>query len=268
VIGAEVIGGKPMARVTPLELRAVGKRFGRLAVLRHVDLRVDAGEIVGLMGANGSGKTTLLSIAMGLLAASDGEIVLGGTATTDVTLEQRQHMALVTHTTQLYAQLTARENMDLWVELRRAAGGDADDPVALVERLGLGHAIDRSVGTFSRGMMQRLSLARALVGRPELLLLDEPFTALDRAGVERLSEVLLEERDRGLAVLLSSHDHEAMLAVTDRVVLLEDGRLVGEARRRDGGDADGEGYRQRMLALGGVAAGARRPTLEAARARA
>lgn len=242
-----------MARVTPLELRAVGKRFGRLAVLRHVDLRVDSGEIVGLMGANGSGKTTLLSIAMGLLDASDGELCLGGTPAAEVTLEHRMRMALVTHTTQLYGQLTARENMDLWVQLRRAAGGTSEDPVLLVERLGLGHAIDRPVGTFSRGMMQRLSLARALVGRPDLLLLDEPFTALDRAGVARLTEVLGKERDRGLAVLLSSHDHEAMLAVADRVVLLEDGRLVGEARRADGDTGDA-GYRARMLALGKAAA--------------
>lgn len=241
-----------MGRVTPLELRAVGKRFGRLSVLRRVDLRVDEGEVVGLMGANGSGKTTMLSIAMGLLAATDGEVWLGGEHAPEITLEHRQRMALVTHTTQLYAQLTARENMALWVDLRRAAGASAADPVELVERLGLGHAIDRPVGTFSRGMMQRLSLARALVGQPELLLLDEPFTALDRAGVARLTEVLREERDRGLAVLLSSHDHDAMLAVTDRVVLLEDGRLVGEARRE--GEAGLAGYRDRMLALGGVAA--------------
>lgn len=246
-----------MSSVTPLELRAVGKRFGRLAVLRHVDLRVDAGEIVGLIGANGSGKTTLLSIAMGLLAATEGERCLGGELAAEVSLRQRERMALVTHTTQLYGRLTARENVQLWVDLRRAAGAAVADPVELVERLGLGHAIDRAVGTFSRGMMQRLSLARALVGRPELLLLDEPFTSLDRPGRDRLGEVLVEERDRGLAVLLSSHDYEAILAITDRVVLLEGGRLVGEARRRDEHDPDGEGYRERVLGLGHVPRAAR-----------
>jgi ABC-type multidrug transport system ATPase subunit len=104
------------------------------------------------------------------------------------------------------------------------------------------------VGTFSRGMMQRLALCRALAGRPQLLLLDEPFTALDRPGRELLAEVLVEERAAGLAVLLSSHDYDAVVAVTDRVVLLEDGRLRGEVRRGTGAEA--LGYRERVAALG------------------
>src|SRR5690606_14823585 len=130
--------------------------------------------------------------------------------------------------TQLYPRLTARENMALASELRAAAGVGSAPAEPLLDRLGLLHAADRLVGTFSRGMMQRLALARALLGRPELLLLDEPFTALDRPGRERLAEVLLEERAAGLAVLLSSHDYDAVVAVTDRVVLLEAGRLRGE----------------------------------------
>jgi ABC-type multidrug transport system ATPase subunit len=234
--------------VTPLELRAIGKRFGRLAVLRDVDLKVDRGEVVGLIGANGSGKTTLLSIAMGLLPASDGERWLGGARADDVGLPHRERMAFVTHTTQLYARLTARENMQLWVDLRRAAGAPVGESEPLLQRLGLGHAIDRVVGTFSRGMMQRLCLARALAGRPQLLLLDEPFTSLDPPGRDRLAEVLRQEAEQGLAVLLSSHDYEAILAVTDRVVLLSGGRLIGQAHRRDAADA--AAYREHVLGLG------------------
>jgi ABC-type multidrug transport system ATPase subunit len=234
--------------VTPLELVGIGKRFGRLSVLRGVDLRVDAGEIVGLIGANGSGKTTLLNIAVGLLGPSEGERRLGGRAASRVELEERSRIAFVTHTTQLYPRLTARENMTLFAELRAAAGVDSAPSDPLLERLGLTHAADRMVGTFSRGMMQRLALARALAGRPQLLLLDEPFTALDRPGRERLAEVLVQERAAGLAVLLSSHDYDAVVAVTDRVVLLEDGRLRGEARRGKGPEA--AGYRDRVAELG------------------
>ncbi len=237
-----------MPAVTPLQLRAIGKRFGRLAVLRNVDLTVASGEIVGLIGANGSGKTTLLSIAMGLLPMSDGERWLGGRQVDDISIEQRAAMAFVTHTTQLYARLTARENMELWLSLRQAADASVGEIEPVLRRLGLGDAIDRTVGTFSRGMMQRLCLARALAGRPELLLLDEPFTSLDPPGRKRLAEVLREEADRGLAVLLSSHDYDAIISVTDRVVLLSGGRLVGEVVRAD--ERGAEGFRDAVLALG------------------
>ncbi|MCA9656076.1 MAG: ABC transporter ATP-binding protein [Myxococcales bacterium] len=233
--------------VTPLELRGIGKRFGRLAVLRGVDLRVDAGEVVGLIGANGSGKTTLLSIAVGLMSPSEGERRLGGELAPQVELAQRARIAFVAHTTQLYPRLSARENMALFAELRRAAGLDAAPADPLLERLGLADAADRLVGTFSRGMMQRLALARALLGRPSLLLLDEPFTSLDRPGRDRLTEVLADERAAGLAVLLSSHDYDAVVASTDRVVLLEGGRLRGEARRDEG---EAGSYRDRVAALG------------------
>ena len=236
--------------ITPLTLRGVGKRFGRLAVLRGVDLEVVGGEIVGLVGANGSGKTTLLSIVAGLLPQSEGERSFAGAETATVEMEHRRRMAFVTHTTQLYGRLTARENLELFADLRRAAHAPSRDSGPLLARLGLEHAADREVSTFSRGMMQRLALARALAGAPELLLLDEPFTSLDRPGRTLLHTVLREERAKGLAVLLSSHDTDAIVQVTDRVVLLEGGRLVDAATHDAADDADRSQYRSRVLELG------------------
>ncbi|MBL4687810.1 MAG: heme ABC exporter ATP-binding protein CcmA [Nannocystaceae bacterium] len=235
--------------ITPLALHGVGKRFGRLAVLRAVDLEVVAGEIVGLVGANGSGKTTLLSIVAGLLPQSEGERCFGGRPSPTVEMEHRRRLAFVTHTTQLYGGLTARENLKLFAELRCAADAPWIDGGPLLERLGLSHAADRMVGTFSRGMMQRLALARALAGRPELLLLDEPFTSLDRPGRRLLAEVLAEERARGLAVLLSSHDTDAIIEVTDRVVLLEGGRLI-DAAALESDDPERLRYRAAVQGLG------------------
>jgi ABC-type multidrug transport system ATPase subunit len=233
-----------------LGLSTIEKRFGRLAVLRGVDLAIAGGEIVGLLGANGAGKTTLLNIAAGLLPPTSGERRYFGVPHEDVGTSLRARMMLVTHTAQTYARLTARENMDLFADLRRAAGVPAAATEPLLVRLGLGHASDRLAGTFSRGMLQRLALARALIGSPELLLLDEPFTALDRPGRALLAEVLRQEAAAGTAILLSSHDVDAVLAVTDRVVLLEDGAIAGEARRQgrdDAAQAQDYDHRVRLL---------------------
>ncbi len=217
--------------VTPLELRELGKFYGRHVALRGVSLTVSAGEVVGLLGPNGAGKTTLLSIAAGLQAPSEGERQLGAAVSAAVSLEQRGRMAYVGHATQLYPLLTATENLELFEGLRAVADLKTDPLMPWLERLGLAHAADRLVRTFSRGMMQRLCLARAMAGRPELLLLDEPFTALDRDGRHLLTRELRDQAARGVAVLLSSHDLEAMLDATDRVILLQAGEVVGQVAR-------------------------------------
>lgn len=243
--------------IVPLQLRELSKRFGRLAVLRGIDLEVGAGEAVALLGANGCGKTTLLSIAAGLLPSSGGSCTWGGPANDELDVAARRSLAFVAHSTQIYGRLSARENLQLLASLR----GDAVDAAALdplLERVGLGDAITRLAGTFSRGMQQRLAIARALVGRPELLLLDEPFTALDFAGRATLARILLEERARGAAILLSSHDLEAVAEVADRAVLLADGRILAAATRR--ADEGVEAFAVRIRRLGVDAAPARPST--------
>lgn len=236
--------------IAPLILRELGKRFGRLAVLRAIDLRVEPGEVVALLGANGCGKTTLLSIASGLAAPSSGLRAYGTEAVTELDRDARMRLAFVAHTTQLYARLSARENLELPASLRgeplTKAAGDA-----LLERVGLAAAAERAAGTFSRGMQQRLAIARALLSRPELLLLDEPFTALDFAGRGVLTEVLASERARGAAILLSSHDLDAVADVSDRAVLLADGHIRAHAARAVGESRDDFAARVRGLGSGG-----------------
>lgn len=229
-----------------LELQGISKRFGRLAVLRHIDLALRPGEVLGLIGANGAGKTTLMSIIAGLLPPSDGTRRYWGEVVTELGLAHRARLAVVSHTAQVYARLTARENLVLYLQLCGAS--DRGNVVAeSLERLGLASAIDRLAGTFSRGMLQRLALARAVLARPELFLLDEPFTALDRPGRALLRDVLLEERERGAALFLSSHDFDAIADVADRVILLEEGRIAGEVARRD----DPALFRERLHEIAG-----------------
>lgn len=238
-----------MPRILPAELRGITCRFGRKAVLRGVDLSVGEGEIVGLLGHNGAGKTTLFSILVGLRQPDDGVRRFAGRDHADVELEVRARLAWLAHNPQLYPLLSARENLELFVDL----AGDtrpahAPSPVAVLEQLGLAEVIERPVGTFSRGMAQRVALARALTLAPELLILDEPFTALDRAGRALLAELLRAEAARGAAVLLSSHDLDVVAEVVDRAVLLHGGVIDGEARREPGESS--EGFRGRLAGLG------------------
>ncbi len=227
-----------------LSLRGIGKHFGRLAVLRGLDLDLHPEEIVGLIGANGAGKSTLLSIIAGLMPPSRGTRVFAGSEGVD--LAERARFAVVSHTAQTYPRLTALENLELFARLRAQVGAHSEPLAPTLGRLGLAYAADRQAGTFSRGMLQRLALARALLGRPEMLLLDEPFTALDRPGRTLLASVLEQERTRGAAILLISHDLEALVAVADRVVLLEGGVIAGETSRR--AEAADFGARVRELA--------------------
>jgi ABC-type multidrug transport system ATPase subunit len=219
-------------------------------VLRSVDLRVEPGEIVGVMGRNGAGKTTLLSIVAGLVQPTGGERRYANETAHEVGIDLRARMAVVAHTPQAYPRLSARENLDLFAGMARAAGVPVLATGIVLERMGLADVGDQRVGTFSRGMMQQLALARALALRAELLLLDEPLTALDSTAQARFLALLREERARGAAVLLCSHDVDVMAAVADRTALLASGEIAGECLRE--ADDAGRTYRARLLGLVGA----------------
>jgi heme ABC exporter ATP-binding subunit CcmA len=234
----------PPATILPVELQGITCRFGRNAVLRGVDLEVGAGEVVGLLGANGAGKTTLFSILVGLRQPDAGMRRFAGAAVDEVGLELRAKLAWLAHHPQLYPLLSAGENVQLFLDLAEREA----DVVGLLERLGLGEVGDRPVQTFSRGMAQRLALARALALGPELLILDEPFTALDRSGQQLLVEILREQAERGAAVLLSSHDLDTIADIVDRAILLDRGIIADHAER--GAGEQGDAFRKRLAHLG------------------
>jgi ABC-type multidrug transport system ATPase subunit len=175
--------------------RALEKRYGAKRALRPVDLDVERGGFVVVTGANGSGKTTLLRLVAGLAAPTGGELEVDA---------ERGGLGFLGHEPLVYRDLTAVENLDLYGRLYRVP--ERRERVGmLLERFGLWEARNDRAGSYSRGMLQRLALCRTLLHDPELLVLDEPFTALDSAGAELLDR-LLEEVAGTRTILLSTHD--------------------------------------------------------------
>ena len=207
---------------TSLSFADVSRSFGRRWALNRVSFRCDAGEIVGLLGPNGAGKSTLLSIASAMVPASKGTVHYGDRA---ADAELRGRIGMVGHDLYLYPELTAAENLDFFGRLHRLPNVAARVETAL-ERAGLTERRDDPVLGFSRGMRQRLTLERALIHDPRLVLLDEPFTGLDDAASAALVTRLRDLRARGCIVLIATHDLETVEDVIDRALVLREGRLV------------------------------------------
>lgn len=272
-----------------LKGEGVAKRFGRVAALRQVDFEIDAGEAVAILGANGAGKSTLLRILAGLSRPSSGRFealaTTGGAVSTrggdggdgggvdgeggapgensGQPLSRdtlRGAVGYVGHATLLYGELTARENLAFAARLQNHAA-DRDSLDALLDRFALLDVADRRAGGFSRGMAQRLSIARAIVHEPQILLLDEPFTGLDEASADRLSEQLSQLRAGGRTLLVVTHDPRRAVELTDRALLLHRGEIHGRPGRsasdgagkdaaKDAADAfEVDALRERLRAL-------------------
>lgn len=212
----------------PVHARGLSRRYGRVWALREVDLSIAAGSCVALVGANGAGKSTLLGLLATLSRPDAGELSQFGLDPRKDGAAIRRRLGYVGHATLLDDTLTAAEN------LRFHAGlFGLDAPAARIDlrlgQMGLRDRADLRVDSFSRGMRQRLTLARALLHEPALLVLDEPFTGLDQAASTELAQILAAEKARGCGIILATHQLGDVLRWVDRVVVLEGGRKVEDA---------------------------------------
>jgi heme exporter protein A len=208
-------------------VRASGltRAFGGVPVLDGVDLAVDAGDAVALLGANGAGKTTLLRMLALLVRPNGGRLELFGVDGATAPPGLRRRIGYVGHESSCYADLTAAENLAFYARVFGIA--DARRRVAdMLAWAGLEAAARRPVRTYSRGMQQRLALARALLHEPELLLLDEPWSGLDPQGAEALQARLAALRAAGAAIVLTTHDLERAAPVVTRTAILHRGRVA------------------------------------------
>jgi heme exporter protein A len=218
--------------------------FTRRRALNRVSVTFNAGEIVAVLGPNGAGKTTMLLVAATLLRPSSGEVRFGSLpAGTRAALRGR--IGLVGHDLYLYSELSAAQNLRFFARLYDV--GDVERRVAAaLSRAGLESRAGESIAAHSRGMRQRLAIERALIHDPRLVLLDEPFTGLDDPSTQALQARLRSLRDAGCIVIVTTHDVEAVAAIADRAVLLQQGHLSGIA---EGPGSLRERYRRQAAAV-------------------
>jgi heme exporter protein A len=217
-----------------VSVEGVGKSFGRQRALGGVSLRLERGKLTALVGPNGAGKSTLVGILSTLVRPSTGKVKYlregdrgrGGPTPAEV----RGAIGVLAHDSLLYAELDAVENLLFFASLYDVKDAPRRVP-ALLDEVGLEPgARTRPCRTYSRGMLQRLALARALLPKPAMLLLDEPFTGLDRGGVAALGKTLETARDDGKIVLVVSHDFEAVGGLVDHLVILRAGKVALDER--------------------------------------
>jgi ABC-2 type transport system ATP-binding protein len=208
------------------------RRSPDVTALDGVDLVVPAGEVHGLLGPNGAGKTTLCKILSTVLLPTSGHASVGGHDVVRETADVRRIIGIVFGGERgLYTRLTARQNLEFWAAMYGLRGRTLRRRVdAMLSQIGLAERADDRVEGFSRGMKQRLHLARGLIGDPQVVLLDEPTTGMDPVAAREFRTLVGELRDDGRTVLLTTHDMAEAEAVCDRVTLIDNGRLLATER--------------------------------------
>ena len=241
--------------MTDAVITATGLRkfYGRVAAVDGIDLTIQRGEIFGLLGPNGAGKTTTILMLLGLTEVSAGKIDVGGFDPTRDPLEVKRRVGYLPDSVGFYDNLTARQNLGYTGRLSGLKRAECDRRIAAtLERVGLAAVAGQRVGTYSRGMKQRLGLAEVLMKGAEVAILDEPTSGLDPEATFELLDMIRGMKSDGTAVLISSHLLDRVQAVCDRVALFNGGKIVLEgtvpelAQRVLGG-----GYLYEVEATGG-----------------
>ncbi|MDJ1432632.1 ABC transporter ATP-binding protein [Halostagnicola sp. A-GB9-2] len=205
-----------------IEANALTKSYGQTLALENLSFEVREGEVFGFLGPNGAGKSTTINILLDFIRPTAGEVSVLEMDAQAQSRDIRQRTGVLPEGFETYDRLTGRQHLEFALDSKNAD----DDPDELVERVGIADAIDKKAGGYSKGMSQRLMLAMALIGEPDLLILDEPSTGLDPNGAREMREIVLEEADRGATIFFSSHIMEQVEAVCDRVGILREGEMV------------------------------------------
>ncbi len=227
-----------------IEIEGLVKHFGLTSVLRGLNLRVAPGELLALLGPNGTGKTTLLRILASLTHPSAGLVRVGGWPLPKAAARVRPHLGFASHQPLLYGKLTAEENLRFYGRMY-----GLDRPESRIDEVltdvGLSRRRSERVDQYSRGMQQRLAIARAILHRPDVLLLDEPYSGLDQDGTARLDQILRGLVTDGRTVVMTTHDVTRGLATAHRAAVLSRGQVICDVQcAQVDPDAFAQEYRQ------------------------
>src|SRR5690625_47757 len=207
-----------------IESKNVIKTIGEKIILRNINIQIDKGQTVAILGPNGVGKSTWLKIAAGLMQPTEGQILINGDVLKKDQFEQKEMLGYLGHQSFLYDHLTPVENLKFFAKLYHIK--NANDRIeALVKEVGLSFFKNELVQSFSRGMVQRLAIARSILHNPQILLLDEPHTGLDQQAVEILNKVILRLKKANVTVVMVTHDFSQVINTCDRVIILMKGRV-------------------------------------------
>jgi len=220
-----------------IQVRGLTKSFGDHPALSGIDLSVRRGESVAIFGPNGAGKTTLIKILAAIMNPSSGEVLIDGLSVKATAHKAQRKIGVVSHHTFLYSNLTAYENLKFYSRMYDITATDERIREA-VELVGMTPRLNDQAGTFSRGMQQRLSIARSLIHKPSIMLLDEPETGLDQQAISILWKVMRPGNGEIRTIVFSTHSLERGHELSDRFIILNKGRVVFE-NTKQGLDIDG-----------------------------
>ena len=230
--GGPPVEDRPRA---PIRTRGLTKMYGDLVAVDHLDFEVQAGEIFGLLGQNGAGKTTTILMLLGLTEPTEGQARVVGLDPARRPLEVKRRVGYLPDAVGFYGDLSGRDNLRYTARLNRIPRDEAEEAIdEALEQVGLSARADDATDTYSRGMLQRLGIADALIKDPDVLILDEPTTAIDPLGVTEILDLLRAlVRDRSMAILLSSHLLNQVQHVCDRIGIFAAGKLIGQGTMAD-----------------------------------
>jgi ABC-type multidrug transport system ATPase subunit len=206
-----------------IEIRNLRKTYNGIVAVNNISFEVKKGEVFALLGPNGAGKTTTIKAILGLIKIDEGEVRINGIDVFSNEREAKKLIGYLPETPSFYENLTALQTLEFFAELR---GVEKEKCVGILKEVGLGDAINRKVGGFSKGMIQRLGLAQCMMGSPSLLILDEPTSGLDALGAYEIRNKIRKMKEEGNTIVLSSHILSEVQELSDRVAIMNRGNII------------------------------------------